>query len=230
MLIFKQSSSQAVKQSSSQAVKLKLGFTLSELLVSLAVLGLIAGLTVPSVVQSVERGKNRSVMKEDFQVLSAIIQAGVLTGDFDALTSWDIVNENGSTSLAGYFNSKLNSVRQCLTGDFTSQGCLKNPATNGGDDNDSNNHNARWVLPNGSKVRIHRISQLVPNQLIPLVILSKADQTMNVITGNNVNTVYTRCNVGSSSVVVNGITLKPGTCGGHDLDLDVELNRMLGNT
>ena len=32
----------------------KLGFTLSELLVSLAVLGLIAGLTVPSIVVAVQ--------------------------------------------------------------------------------------------------------------------------------------------------------------------------------
>ena len=37
----------------------KLGFTLSELLVSLAVLGLIAGLTVPSIVVAVDRSKTR---------------------------------------------------------------------------------------------------------------------------------------------------------------------------
>ena len=38
----------------------KLGFTLSELLGSLAVLGLIAGLTVPSIVASVENSKRRA--------------------------------------------------------------------------------------------------------------------------------------------------------------------------
>ena len=44
---------------STQATSHKLGFTLSELLVSLGVLGLIAGLTVPSIVVGVERSKNR---------------------------------------------------------------------------------------------------------------------------------------------------------------------------
>jgi prepilin-type N-terminal cleavage/methylation domain-containing protein len=45
----------------------RLGFTLSELLVSLAVLGLIAGLTVPSIVASVEKSKKEPSSKKRFK-------------------------------------------------------------------------------------------------------------------------------------------------------------------
>ena len=45
---------------------------------SLAVLGLIAGLTIPSVVASVEKTKNKALQKETIQVISQIMQDGVM--------------------------------------------------------------------------------------------------------------------------------------------------------
>ena len=66
---------------SKQATSHKLGFTLSELLVSFAVLGLIAGLTVPSIVTSVDRSKNKALFKETFQLISEITYNGVINGD-----------------------------------------------------------------------------------------------------------------------------------------------------
>jgi prepilin-type N-terminal cleavage/methylation domain-containing protein len=56
----------------SPSPKPKLGFTLSELLVSLAVLGLIAGLTVPSIVFSVEKSRKKALLKETVQLLNDI--------------------------------------------------------------------------------------------------------------------------------------------------------------
>jgi prepilin-type N-terminal cleavage/methylation domain-containing protein len=100
----------------------RLGFTLSELLVSLAVLGLIAGLTVPSVINSIETVKKRALAKEALQIITDITSAGVLNGDFSTITSWDTVNQNGPTSITGYLTSKLN-ARQCVTSDITSPGC-----------------------------------------------------------------------------------------------------------
>ena len=194
----------------------KLGFTLSELLVSLAVLGLIAGLTVPSIVASVDKSKNKAILKEDFQILSSIIQAGVLSGDFDSLTSWDIVNQNGPTSLTGYFNSKLNSTRQCLTGDFTSQGCSKNDPTSIWGQDFTNNHNGRWVLPNGSKLKFNATNQVNTNADVTFNILSKADQTSFIYTGSNPNVIFLRCNLSQNTIVTSGLTLKAGTCDGYN--------------
>ena len=49
------------------------GFTLAELLVSLAVLGLIAGLTVPSIVTSVEKSKRKAIFKESLSTLANVL-------------------------------------------------------------------------------------------------------------------------------------------------------------
>ena len=192
----------------------KLGFTLSELLVSLGVLGLIAGLTVPSIVASVDRSKNRAILKEDFQALSSIVQAGVLNGDFDSLTSWDIVNQNGINSLTGYISSKLNST-QCLKGDFTFQGC--NRHTSYGDNTDDhNNHNGRWVLPNGSRIKIHSISQTNTNGDVVFGIHSKANQSTFITTGSNPDFIYVRCNLSQNTLFTNGLNFKAGTCDAYN--------------
>ena len=131
----------------------RLGFTLSELLVSLGVLGLIAGLTIPSVINSVNKARQKSMAKEALQVITDITSAGVLNGDFSTITSWDTVNQNGPTSITGYLTSKLN-ARQCVTSDITSPGCTLGwtgfPA-NGVD----NQHNARWILPNGTRLQVN---------------------------------------------------------------------------
>jgi prepilin-type N-terminal cleavage/methylation domain-containing protein len=57
------------------------GFTLSELLVSLSVLGLIAALTLPSVFKSVKASKERAVWKETINALSTALRAGVDSGE-----------------------------------------------------------------------------------------------------------------------------------------------------
>ena len=128
------------------------GFTLSELLVSLAVLGLIAGLTVPSVTAAVDKGRNRSALKEAFQTISAITQAGMLSGDFANLTEWTVGNATTATGIVTYITSKLNYSKQCLDTDTTSDGC-KRGLTGQAANHSSNAHRARWILPNGVKVQ-----------------------------------------------------------------------------
>jgi prepilin-type N-terminal cleavage/methylation domain-containing protein len=59
----------------------KLGFTLSELLVSLAVLGLIAGLTVPSIVTSIEKTKTKAMAKSLLQATAEFFHTAYLNGE-----------------------------------------------------------------------------------------------------------------------------------------------------
>ena len=208
----KQSSSQAVKQSSSQAVKQKLkGFTLSELLVSLAVLGLIAGLTVPSIITSVQQAKKKAVFKEDFQALTSIISAGVLNGDFENITTWDVVNQNGAGSITNYFTQKLNAVRQCLTTDYTSIGCTTNGGgTWGGDD--QNKHNGRWVMPNGSKIKFVWATTYNPQNSVGFAILVDANQTSFSYIGPTVNFNTLSCNLSQAIITEEGKRINPGQC------------------
>jgi prepilin-type N-terminal cleavage/methylation domain-containing protein len=134
---------------STTSTKSKLGFTLSELLVSLAVLGLIAGLTVPSVINSVEKAKTKALQKETIQVISQIMQEGVMNGDFTAITNWNIVNT--TDPLVQYFTNKFN-AKQCPRG-TTTPPCDHN-SLNAGVANVNNDHSGRWVLNNGVKISL----------------------------------------------------------------------------
>jgi prepilin-type N-terminal cleavage/methylation domain-containing protein len=49
-------------------------FTLSELLISLSILGLIAVLTLPSIISSVQQGRRNAVIKETINVLEVALQ------------------------------------------------------------------------------------------------------------------------------------------------------------
>ena len=125
----------------------KLGFTLSELLVSLAVLGLIAGLTVPSIVVSVEKAKTKALLKESLQAISQIVQAGVLNGDFDNMTNFDVTSP--TSPFVDYFTTKLN-AKNCPKDTLTPP-CdisLENLSPSSG----YSNHSARWILSNGVQI------------------------------------------------------------------------------
>jgi prepilin-type N-terminal cleavage/methylation domain-containing protein len=136
-----------LKQSSSQAVKHKLGFTLSELLVSLAVLGLIAGLTVPSIVTSVQKSKQKALQKETIGILKTIVQDGYLNGEFSGISDWDF--DSTSAPIVQFFSKRLNGTN-CPRGKTTFP-CDFN-IENEGVTTFRNNHSARWVLLNGVKI------------------------------------------------------------------------------
>lgn len=75
------------------------GFTLSELLIALAILGLIATFTIPKVLQSVGNSSNKTVVRE---------AASMISGAFDAVTAdqsgiIDYTNDK-VTKLAAKFN------------------------------------------------------------------------------------------------------------------------------
>ena len=118
-------------------------------MVSLAVLGLIAGLTVPSIINSVETKKNKSMQREAIQVISEIINTGYLNGDFQNITNWD--GEDPNSDLVQYFTKKLN-AKHCPKGTVTPP-CTHSHGYLGLTDY-HNNHSLRWVLPNGTQIMI----------------------------------------------------------------------------
>ena len=69
-------------------------FTLTELLVSMAVLGLIATLTLPHMFMSADRAKKRAVFKEAYQALQEAVHAAAMDGVAD------------TRGVVDYFNAK----------------------------------------------------------------------------------------------------------------------------
>ena len=80
----------------------------------------------------------------------------------------------------------------------------------------TNNHNGRWVLPNGSKLKFNATNQVNTNADVTFNILSKADQTSFIYTGSNPNVIFLRCNLSQNTIVTSGLTLKAGTCDGYN--------------
>jgi prepilin-type N-terminal cleavage/methylation domain-containing protein len=81
------------------------GFTLSELLISVGVLGLIASFAIPSVVNAMGQSANRALLKESINTIAKVAQAGVLTGE---LTPDDAGEQ--------YMIKTLNANKVCPTG------------------------------------------------------------------------------------------------------------------
>lgn len=87
------------------------GFTLSELLIALAILGLIATFTIPKVLQNVETQSNRAKFKEAIGVINDLLMQGINSG---AITS---TRADGT-----YFLNRLQTTKVCAS-NSQSQGC-----------------------------------------------------------------------------------------------------------
>jgi prepilin-type N-terminal cleavage/methylation domain-containing protein len=93
------------------------GFTLSELLISVAVIGVIAAFSIPPVVNAIELNKRKALLKETYASLSQIIYQGAQSGEMAQYNSW------WSNPPILYVASKMNNVAKVCTGDILAQGC-----------------------------------------------------------------------------------------------------------
>ena len=170
---------------------------------------------------SVEKSKRQALLKEGFQTISSIVQAGYLNGDFNNITSWDIVNQKGLGSIVDYFNQRLNAAYRCNTND-TTKGCGRdmNTLIIGDARNWSGttnwNHNAVWIMPSKAMYWINAPSQLNSGEIV-WDVTSDAYATDLYLTGNNPSMVQFVCNLSDTLnhtySVYGASNVKPGMCG-----------------
>jgi prepilin-type N-terminal cleavage/methylation domain-containing protein len=86
------------------------GFSLAELMVTLAVVGVVSTLTVPAVMSNVQEGQRRAVFKETITMLGQLAYQGVASGEFT------------EANAISYMQSKLNAAKVCPTNGST-EGC-----------------------------------------------------------------------------------------------------------
>ena len=132
----------------------------------------------------------------------------MLNGEFASIADWSVHSTNPQ-GIVGYITSKLNYSKQCLTTDITSEGCKRGwpglPPTNY-----YNQHNARWILPNGAKVQALNYDWWISGTTMVWTITAKAyADEMDF----NTDTTLIACNVSDTTQSVMGITVKPGMCG-----------------
>ena len=83
------------------------GFTLAEVLVTLAIIGVVAALTIPTLIQSTTNAKYQTSFKKDIAVLNQVIMSLSADG-----TSIQASNSTTGTLLATLFATKLNVLKQ----------------------------------------------------------------------------------------------------------------------
>lgn len=107
------------------------GFTLAELLISLAILGVIATFTIPKVLKSEADAERKAVFKETLAVLSQLAHIRSITSNQPFANI---------AELKTYVQDHLNYVKQCPT-DVYAEGCWFTTSA-GGEDG--------YLLPNGA--------------------------------------------------------------------------------
>lgn len=95
----------------------KSGFTLAELLISLAILGIIATFTIPKILSSTDTSAKKSVFRETIATMSQLVYDGWRSGELES------ANQAGAVS--DYFMPRLNAVKLCDT-NAVAQNCWTN--------------------------------------------------------------------------------------------------------
>jgi prepilin-type N-terminal cleavage/methylation domain-containing protein len=113
------------------------GFTLAEVLIALALLGVIAAFSIPKILQSSSDNQKGPIFRETLGTLSQIIHEGYLS------------NAIRATSDYSYFSTRINTLKAC-PGDANAQGCWSNAQQ--GTALNSESIQAGFVLPNGVRI------------------------------------------------------------------------------
>jgi prepilin-type N-terminal cleavage/methylation domain-containing protein len=144
--------------------KCSLGFTLAELLISLAILGVIATFTLPKILGGTGSKQNIAIAKEDFATVAS------LTNDF---------SYSEGSDFATYFWAHLNATKLCPTNGIT-EGC-RTVATNTNVPDSSTWPTA--IMTNGSTIHIYFYSPVY----FAFTIDSNGDAGPNALYNTNTN-------------------------------------------
>ncbi len=97
----------------------KFGFTLAEVLITLGIIGVVAAMTMPTLLNSTNGAQYRTAYKKALSVLSQAVVLNVALDDYDlsqATTASD--TDKSKPSLYALFNNRMNVVKTAETGNW----------------------------------------------------------------------------------------------------------------
>ncbi len=99
----------------------KPAFTLAEVLITLGIIGIVAAMTIPSLMTSANHKKNSAMLKEDFSILARVMQMALDSGKLAALGG----NGNDIDEMKKWFNDALLPNLKTVSVCYDEPGCWK---------------------------------------------------------------------------------------------------------
>ena len=98
----------------------RFGFTLAEVLITLGIIGVVAAMTMPTLMNSTNGAQYKTAYKKALSVLSQAVVLNVALDDYDMSqateTSAAKATDGSSASLYNLFNNRMNVVKTATTG------------------------------------------------------------------------------------------------------------------
>ena len=189
----------------------KKAFTLGELLVSMAALGVIVALAIPKVLQVGNEAVKQTTYKTTIELVQKIVSNGMLNADFNELPNYDVATANDG--LTAYFTRQINGT-PCETGN-TNEPCNMVWGAGSTPPAPVTGTSARWVLLSGARVWIPAAVQADG------LLFFRIDAQLAGVSSNDGNIglpdlLELTCNLNDASVPLLGRALRPGECRASD--------------
>ena len=100
------------------------GFTLAEVLITLGIIGVVAAMTMPTLINSTQGAQYKTAFKKSLTVLSQAVVMNIALNDYDlsqVVTGTNAqadAEAGGAQSLYDLFNNRLNIVRRAVGSEF----------------------------------------------------------------------------------------------------------------
>ena len=88
----------------------RLGFTLAEVLITLGIIGVVAAMTMPTLMNSTNGAQYKTAYKKALSVLSQAVVLNVALDDYDMSQTTSVTTNDGA-SLYNMFNNRMNVVK-----------------------------------------------------------------------------------------------------------------------
>ena len=88
--------------------KISKGFTLAEALITLVIIGIIAALTIPSILINTEQNEYRSALKKALSTLNQVIELNIALEGYGPIETVDMTTPDDEDSLYNFFRKRMN--------------------------------------------------------------------------------------------------------------------------